>query len=73
MILIFNFLLKNLIKFSLILKETKVEEENKFYWFEKRKQLKGGKTITHSKERVVRKGKIKCPSKSGMEIILKHC
>jgi hypothetical protein len=49
--------------------------KRKIYFIDLKKEsnLKGGKRITHSKERVVGKGKIKCPSKSCIEIILKHC
>jgi hypothetical protein len=59
--------LKNVkhVRFPLIIKETKVEGGNIFYCIEKKKIIKKEKRkFTHSKEKVNRKGKLKCSPSS---------
>ncbi len=48
-----------LFKFSLIVKRIKLRKE--LYFIDKKVIKNGKKTFTHSKERVIKMGKIKCP------------
>jgi hypothetical protein len=48
-----------LLRMFFILKETKIEGRNTFYWFKKIIK-RGNKMFTHYKERVIRKSKVNC-------------